>query len=104
MEPYISVNTSMRTAVKKEMDKDFHKLMNNAVYGKPFENQPKRTDVNLFNDRQKEAKLGNNLPYLDVRMFDVKIMGFELQKLKLLLTKLSYVGFAVLELSMLHIL
>ena len=34
MEPYISMNTRMRTAAKNDTEKDFHKLMNNAVYGK----------------------------------------------------------------------
>ena len=31
MEPYISMNTKMRAQEKNEMEKDVHKLMNNAV-------------------------------------------------------------------------
>ena len=42
MEPYISRNKRMRAAAKNDMEKDFHKLMNNAVYGTTCENQRKR--------------------------------------------------------------
>ena len=50
MEPYISMNTRMCAAAKNDMEKDFHKLMNNAVYGKTWENQRKRRDIHLVND------------------------------------------------------
>ena len=62
MEPYISMNTRMRAAAKNDMEKDFHKLMNNAVYGKTCENQRKRTDIHLVNDRVKAAKLVDKPP------------------------------------------
>ena len=104
MEPYISMNTTMRAAAKKDMEKDFHKLMNNAVYGKTCENQRKRTDVHLINDRQKAAKLVNKPHCLDVRMFHENLLGVEMQKVKLLLTKPLYLGFVLLELSKLHML
>ena len=34
MEPYISMHSLMRAAAKNDMEKNFHKLMNNAVCGK----------------------------------------------------------------------
>ena len=104
MEPYISMNTRMRAAAKNDMEKDFHKLMNNAVYGKTCENQRKRTDINLVNDRVKAAKVVAKPNCLDARLFNEKLVGIEMQKVKMLLTKPSYVGFVVLELSKLHML
>ena len=98
------MNTKMRAAAKNDMEKDFHKLMNNAVYGKTCENQRKRTDIHRVNDRVKAAKLVDKPHCLDARLFNEKLVGIEMQKVKMLLTKPSYVGFVVLELSKLHML
>ena len=99
MEPYISINNRMRAAAKNDMEKDFYKLMNNAVYGKTCENQRKRTDIDVVNDRVKAAKLVDKPHCLDARIFNEKLVGIEMQKVKMLLSKPSYVGFVVLELS-----
>ena len=104
MEPYISLNTQIRAAAKKDMEKDFHKLLNNVVNGKTCENQRKRTDSYLFNDRVKAAKLVDKLYWLDARILNEKLVGIEMQKVKLLLTKPVDVGFTVLELSKLYML
>ena len=66
------------------------------------ENQRKRTDIHLITDMSKAAKLIIKPHLLNVRMFHENLMGLELQKVKLLLSKPSYVGFVVLELSKLH--
>ena len=104
MRPYIQMNTDLRAAAKNDMEKDFHKLMNNAVYGKTCENMRKRTDIRLINDVQKAAKLLDKPHCMNVSIFDENLVGIELMKVKLLMTKPSYVGFAVLELSKLHML
>ena len=79
-------------------------MTNNAVYGKTCENQRKRTDIHLVNDRVKAAKLVDKPHCLDARIFNEKLVGIEMQKVKILLTKPSYVGFVVVELSKLHML
>ena len=98
------MNTYMPAAAKNDMEKEFHKLMNYSVYGKPREHQGKRTDVHLINLRQKASKLVMKPHCLDVRMFHEHLMGVEMQKVKLLLTKPSYLGCAMVELSKLHVL
>ena len=104
LEPDICMNSRMSPAAKTDMEKDFHKLMNNAVYGKTCENQRKRTDIHLVNNRVKAAKLMDKPHCLDAGIFNEKLVGIEMKKGKMLLTKPSYVGFVVLELSKLHML
>ena len=76
--------------------------MNNAVYGKTCENQRKRTDIRLVNDIQKAGKLIDKPHCKNIPIFDENLVGIEMEKVKQVLTKPSYVGFAVLELSKPH--
>ena len=104
MWPYISMNSHMRAAAKNHTDKDVHKLMKKAVYGKTCENQRKRNGIQIVNDRLKAAKLVDKANCLDARIFNEKRVGVMMQKLKLLLIKHSYLCFVVLDLAKLHML
>ena len=78
--------------------------MTKAVFGKSSENQPKRTVIQLFNERQASAKLVEKPHSVDARILSHKEVCIAMQNLMLLLSKPSYVGFAVFELTYLHIL
>ena len=100
--PYIKKNQDLRAAAKNDFEKDFFKLMNNAVYGKTCENLKKRTNIKLLIDERK-AKHEVDKPHcLAFKIFGERLIGVNMRKVKVEINKPFYVGFCVLELSKLH--
>ena len=102
MRPYIQLNTDLRKDATSEFEKDFYKLMNNAVFGKTMENVRRRLNVKLIRSEEEASRLRRSIckpTYKRSIVYDNDLVAVEFFKCKVVLNKPTYVGFSILELS-----
>ena len=104
LEHYIDTNTNKRKVAKNEFEKDFYKLMNNAVFGNTMENVRNRIDYQLISGEDQElkgiySKRVNSFRFKNVNFINDELVGVELYKHKVKLDKPIIVGCSILEIS-----
>lgn len=105
LKKYIDLNTNLRQKAISAFEKDFFKLMNNAVYGKTMENVDKRVDIKLLThwedlNHKKGANTFIAKPnFKNISIFHENLVAIQMQRLRVVYNKPIYIGFSVLELS-----
>ncbi|KAJ4450849.1 hypothetical protein ANN_02280 [Periplaneta americana] len=102
LKQYIDLNTELRKNAKNNFEKDFFKLMNNAVFGKTMENVRKRPHFRLVSNDEKLKKLISKPYFLDRVIYAENLVGIHLARTQILFDKALYVGMCILELSKVH--
>lgn len=102
LKPYICLNTSLRTAATNEFEKNFYKLLINAIYGKTMENVRSRADIRLksvWNGRYGIKKLIAMPNFKKFTIFDDDLVAIHMNKLDVIMDKPIAVGMSILEIS-----
>ena len=104
LECYISFNTQKRNKSKNDFEKDFFKFLNNAAFGKFLENVRKRLGLELIkkDDIKKIVKQQSKLTFNGIQKSYENYDSYTFNKNEVVMDKAIYVGFAILELSKLH--
>ena len=93
------MNTELRKQEKNDFEKDFYKLMSNAVFGKTMENLRKHRDIKLVTTDKRRNQLVPEPNYHTIKWFSANLLAVEMKKTKVKMRKPVYLGMSILEIS-----
>ncbi|XP_060847586.1 uncharacterized protein LOC132927141 isoform X2 [Rhopalosiphum padi] len=96
---YIELNTEMRKKAKNEFEKNFFKLMNNAVFGKTMQSKRKEMKMELVSCERRLQKLINKTTFKHCTNYNENLNAVALENKIIKFDKPIYIGFAVLDIS-----
>ena len=99
LKEYINVNTELGKKATNDFEKDFFKLMNNAVFGKTMENARKHRDIKLVKTDKKRNKLVSEPNFHTMKLIDNNLAIIEMRKVKVKMNKPIYLGLSILDIS-----
>ena len=104
LERYISFNTQKRNKAKNDFEKDFFKLLVSAAFGKFLENIRNRLELELIkkDDFKKIITRQSKLAFNGIQKSHENYDSYTSKQNQVVMDKAIYVGFAILELSNLH--
>ena len=79
LKEYFDMNTEYRMNAKN-FEKDFFKLINNAVFGKTMGNVRKQKDIKLVTNDTKRNKLVSERNYHTIKWFSENLLAIEMKK------------------------
>ena len=93
------MNTKLRKEARNDFEKDFFKLMNNAVYGKTMENVSRHRDIKLVTTDKRRNQLASEPNYHTIKYFSENLIAIEIKKTKVKMNKAIYLGMSILDIS-----
>ena len=98
LKEYIDFNTDDSNDAN-DSEKDFFKLMNNAVFGKTMENVRKHRDIKLVKTVKKRNKLVSEPNFHTMKLIDNNLAIIEMRKVKVKMNKPIYLELSILDIS-----
>ena len=92
------MNTKLRQKTKNNFQKDFFKLMHNAVFGKTMENVRKHRNIKLATTEGRRNYLVSKPNYHTTKFFTENLLATELRKTQKLMNKPVYLDLSILDL------
>ena len=99
LKPYIDMNTKLRKKAKNDFEKDFFKLINNAVFGKTMQNLRKHIDIKLVTTDRGRNRLVSEPNYHTTKWFSENLIAIEMKKINVKMNKPIYLGLSILKIS-----
>ena len=93
------MNTGLRKLAKNDFEKDFFKLMNNAIFGKTMENIRKHRDIKLVTTDKRRSKLVSEANYHTINYISEDLSLIEMNKAKVKMNKPIHLGLSILNIS-----
>ena len=93
------MNTKLRTKAKNDFEKDFFKLMDNAVFGKAMQNVRNHKDIKLVTRDRRRNQLASVPNYHATKYFSKNLMAIEKKKTTVKMNKPAYLGMSILDIS-----
>ena len=77
----MNINTKLRQKAKNNSERDFFKLMKNAVFGKTMENVRKYTYIKPVTTERRRNYLESEPNYHTTKIFTEELLAIEMKKI-----------------------
>ena len=99
VEPYIDMNNKLRKKAKSNSEKDFFKLMNNAVFQKTMKNVRKHKNIKLVSRERGRNYLVSEPNYHITKFFTKSLLAIEKKETQIVMNEPVYLGVSIVDLS-----
>ena len=93
------MNTKLRKKAKNNIEKEFFKLMNNAIFAKSMKNVKKHREIKLVTTERRRNYIVSQPNSHTTKFFTENLSAIEMRKTQILMNKSVYLGFSILGLS-----
>ena len=80
LKPYIDMNTKLRKKAKNNIEKDFFKLMNNAIFAKSMKNVKKHRNIKLVTTERRRNYIVSEPNSNTTKSFTENLSAIEMRK------------------------
>ena len=92
------MNTKLRQTAKNNFQKNYCKLMNNAVFGKTMENVGNHRNIKFVTAERRRNYLVSEPNYHTAKFFTENLLATEMRKTQIIMNKPVYLGLSILDL------
>ena len=93
------MNIELRKEAKNDFERDFFKLMNNAVFRKTMENVRKHRDIKLVTTNKRRNQLVSDPNYHTTKYISENLLVREMKKTEVKMNKPISLGMSILGIS-----
>ena len=93
------LNIELRQKATNDFEKDFSKIMCNAVFGKTMQNVRSEKDIKLIATDVQRNELASQPNYHCTKWFSENLLSTEMRKIKVKMNKPIYLRMSILDIS-----